>query len=268
MSKTTYEVVVKLTTWLILVQQVRQQATDEADALLTESIRQHGVLQPVGARPDGTLVWGHRRVRCAIAAGLKELPVVILSAAMSEGEFLTLQMLENVQRADLCQYDLWQGCVRLMAANKGWKLQDLAKALSLDPSTVTKLMSPSKVVPSAVEALKGGKINLSHTYAISRLDEPAEQERLLMLALAGTSREKLEAEVKKSRAQMPETVKVSRIVCPLSTGVTLTVQGKDIDLEALIQSLQTAIEAARKGLKEQIDVKTWSRVMADKAKAV
>lgn len=267
MTKTSYEIVTKAVAWFAILAQIRQQATDEADALLTESIRQHGVLQPVGARPDGRLIWGHRRVRCAIAAGLKEMPAVILSGDMSEGQFLTLQMLENVQRETLSQFDLWAGCVRLLEANKDWKFQDLAKALSLDPSTVTKILSPSKVVPAAVEALKVGKINLSHTYAISRMDEPAEQERLLMLALAGTSREKLEAEVKKARLQKPDTVKLSRVKCSLSTGTVITIAGSEMDLSQLIENLESLLVAARKANKEQLDVRTFEKVLKDKAKA-
>lgn len=267
MSKLSYEIVTKAVTWFLLLEQARQQATDEADALLTESIRRHGVLQAVAARESGKLVWGHRRLRCAIAAGLKEVPTVILSGDMTEGEFLALQMIENVQREDLSQYDLWQGCVRLLEANKGWKLQDLAKALSLDPSTVTRIMSPSKVVPAAVEAFKAGTINLGHTYAISRKDDPAEQERLLVLALAGASRDKLEAEVRKARAPKPEAVKQSRVAVPLSTGTRIVVTGPEMDLEALITALQSALEAARKASREQIDIRTAAKVWADKARA-
>ncbi|MDY3551475.1 ParB/RepB/Spo0J family partition protein [Gemmata sp. JC717] len=267
MSKTSYEIVTKAVPWFVILSQIRQQATDEEDARLTESIRQHGVLQPVGARPDGRLIWGHRRVRCAIAAGLTEVPAVILPGDMTEGEFLTLQMLENVQRETLSQYDLWQGCVRLLEANKGWKLQDLAKALSLDPSYLTKVLSPSKTIPAAVEALKAGKINLSHSYALSRVDEPAEQERLLMLALAGTSREKLEAEVKKARTQKPDTVKLSRVKCALSTGTVVTVAGSEMDLDQLIENLEALLAAARKANRDQLDVRTFEKVLKDKAKA-
>jgi hypothetical protein len=69
MSKLAYQVVVKSVTCFVVADQVRQQATGEEDAQLTESIRVHGILQPLGARADGRLVWGHRRLRCAITGG-------------------------------------------------------------------------------------------------------------------------------------------------------------------------------------------------------
>src|SRR4051812_32538236 len=97
-SKRTYEIAVKTAAYFIIASNIRQQIVDEADAQLTESIRQHGILQPLGVRPEGDrgkLAWGHRRFRCGMAAGLTEFPTVILSKDMTEGDFLTLQMIEN-----------------------------------------------------------------------------------------------------------------------------------------------------------------------------
>jgi ParB/RepB/Spo0J family partition protein len=267
----TFEVVMKGTAWFAILAQIRQMATDPDDIKLTESILQHGVLQPLGARAsDGRLIWGHRRLRCAKAAGLTEVPTVLLHKDMSEGEFLTLQILENVHRADLRPYDMWQGCARLVEANKGWKLQDVAKALSIDPASVTRIMSPSKAIPPVVEALKAGKIGLSSVYAITKGGSPEEQERLLNLSLAGTSRDVLEKEARRSRippSPAPSTVKLSRIRYPLSTGTTVVVSGPEMDIQALIDALSSALDAAKRASKESLDVKTAERVWKDKAKA-
>ena len=266
MSKPMIELVVKQIAFFTILAQIRQQATDEEDRQLTESIRLHGVLQPVGARSTGSLVWGHRRLRCAIAAGLKEVPCVILDKDMTEGQYLTLQMLENVQRADLNPYDMWQGCVRLQEANN-WQLKDVARALSLDPATVTRLMSVSKCIPAWQDALRSGKVGIGDCYSASRLSE-AEQPGLLALKLSGATRDELAQVAKKTRtvAKGP-TEKLARVVCPLSTGRKITVTGADMDLDALIEALAAVLESARKGNKDQLDVKTWARVMADKAKA-
>ena len=62
--------------------------------------------------------------------------------------------------------------------NPSWQLKDLAEALHLDPSTVTRLLSPSKCIPAVQDALKQGKIGISDCYPISKLPE-SEQAGLL-----------------------------------------------------------------------------------------
>ncbi|MCS7080570.1 MAG: ParB/RepB/Spo0J family partition protein [Chloracidobacterium sp.] len=80
--------------------------TFDAEALrdLTDSIRRHGVLQPlIGRRePDGrvTLIAGHRRWRAAAAAGLTHAPV-ILRRDVSDADLQVLALVENLQREDL-----------------------------------------------------------------------------------------------------------------------------------------------------------------------
>ena len=101
--------------------QPRKVRDAEKQRQLNESIALHGVLQPLGVRADKrTLVWGEGRLIAAVAAALKEVPAVILDKAMAEWEYQNLALVENVVRSDLSQFDLWQGCVRLLEANPGW----------------------------------------------------------------------------------------------------------------------------------------------------
>src|SRR5205807_6195135 len=119
---------------------------------LNASVRQHGILQPLGVRPNGMLVWGHSRLIAAIAACMQKVLVVVLDKPMTEAEYLTYSLIENMVRFDLSQYDRWRGCVRLAEANSAWQNVDLAKALSLDASMVTRLLSPSKCTADWQEA--------------------------------------------------------------------------------------------------------------------
>jgi ParB/RepB/Spo0J family partition protein len=267
MSKLTYEILIKSVAWFVILDQIRKQATDAEDTQLVESVRQHGILQPLGARFDGKLVWGHRRLKAAIAAGLREVPTVVLHKDMTEGEYVTLQMLENVQRADLSPYDLWQGCVRLLETNPGWQLKDCAKALAMEPSNVTRMLSPSKAIPAAVEALRLGQIGLGTVYAITRGGSPEEQERLLKLALAGCGRDALEKETKKSRVVAAPAVRLSRVAISVAGGARVVVSGAELDLESLIANLQSALDGARRAAKENLDIRTFEKVAKDKAKA-
>ena len=92
---------------------VRRDATDDLDGL-AESIRQHGVLQPLGvARESGgfRVVYGNRRRAAAIQVGLPEVPCVVVDA--SPEDRLIHQMLENLQRRDLNDMDKAEGFARL-----------------------------------------------------------------------------------------------------------------------------------------------------------
>src|SRR6059036_3808953 len=99
-----------------------------ADALseLVESIRQHGIIQPLIVRPiDGRheLIAGERRWRAAQEVGLAEVPVIVRTA--SDLEVLELSLIENLQRADLNPIEEAQGYSRL-AEEFGMRQEDIA----------------------------------------------------------------------------------------------------------------------------------------------
>ena len=263
MSKTMIELVVKQVAFFTVLNQIRQQATDEDDRRLTESIRLHGILQPIGVRPDGRVVWGHRRLRCAIRAGLTEVPCVLLGTDMTEGQYLTLQMIENAQRADVSPFDMWQGCVRLQEANN-WQLKDVAHALSLDPATVTRLMSVSKCVPAWRDALKAGAVGIGDCYAASKLPE-ADQPGLLALKLQGATRDDLARASRKARApKAEEAVKTGSLRITLG-GVVITVKGADLTLGLVAEVLERAGKEAEKAKAQGLNAKTAERVWKDRA---
>src|SRR5262249_7682762 len=89
---------------------VRQQFDEKNLAELAESIRQHGILQPILVRGIETaqagkyqIVAGERRFRAAKLAGLKEIPVQVRS--MSDEEALGAQIVENLEREDVHPLD-------------------------------------------------------------------------------------------------------------------------------------------------------------------
>jgi len=234
-------------------------------AMLTESVRKHGILQAPGVRPDGTIVWGHGRVAAAIAAGVKEITVVVLDKPMTEGEYLVLQMVENMQRADFSPYEQWQGCEQLRRLNPGWQLKDVAEALGLDPSSVTRLVSPSKCIPAWQEALKDGKVGISDCYAASKLPE-TDQAELLALKLSGASRDAIEQVGRKKRSSDKPAVRMSRVKIAMPAGATVVISGNDLSMAEVVELLMETLKEARKAA-EQYDVKTWQAMMRDRAKA-
>ena len=175
------------------------------------------------------------------------------------------QITENMQRADLSGYEKWQGCAELIGMNPTWQSKDLAERLHLDPSMVTRLLSPSKCIIAAQEALASGKIGISDCYAISKVPE-AEQEGLLALKLSGASRDAIEQAGRKNRKGATAAVSLSRVKIAMHGGATVVITSKDLGMAQVIELLTETLKEARKAA-EQYDVKTFVSMMRDKAKA-
>ena len=96
--------------------QPRKHFDEAALAELADSIRQHGILQPLSVRRVGAsyeLIAGERRLRAAQLAGLTEIPCIVMS--MDEKESGMAAMIENLQRQDLDFIEEAQGISRLMS---------------------------------------------------------------------------------------------------------------------------------------------------------
>jgi ParB family chromosome partitioning protein len=251
--------------WFKTNPQVRK-TFDEAELrLLGESLR-HKQLQPVLAKPDGTIIAGERRFRAAKLVGLKELMVIVTDEPLTEAEVRAIQLTENVHRADLTGHEKWQACKELLELNQGWQGKDLAEHLHLDPSSVTRLLSPSKCSPAWQDSLRDGKVGISDCYAASKLQE-SEQGGLLALKLSGGSRDALEQAGRKKRAGSAPAVRASKIKIMLTSGVTVTVAGDDLSLDDAIEAVNEVHKEMRKGRDQGLDAKTLQAVCRDKAKA-
>jgi len=234
--------------------------------LLGEDMLANGQLQAVGATEDGRMIWGTGRGLAAKAAGIKTLEVKLYPASLPDSQFKLKRAAENLQRKDLTSYQKWLLCVDLMSGNPTGQMSDLAELLHLAPPTVTKLMSPSKCIPAAQEALRDGKIGITDCYELSRV--PAEQQaELLRLKLSGTSRDGLAERVRKQKKQATPQVRAKRIVCQLVSGVSITVAGAELSLDDMIESMAEAQKEAKKARDQGLDARTFQAVMRDKAKA-
>ena len=153
-------------------------SADETDLdHLGDDMLARGVLVPLLAKPDGTIIDGWRRWLAAGRKGIKELPVIITDKP--EMEIRGIQLATVFHRADLTAHEKWLAGAELMCMNPEWQLKDLAEFLHLGAPTVTKLLSPSKCIPAWQEALRDGKVGISDCYAASGLPEGLELEALL-----------------------------------------------------------------------------------------
>lgn len=231
-----------------------------------EDMLAKGQLQAVGATEDGRMIFGHGRWLAAKSAGIKTLEVKIFPASISETEFKLIRASENLHRKELTGHQKWALCSDLLSVNPTWPLKELAAHLHLDPSMVTRLISPSKCIEAAQTALREGKIGISDCYAISKL--PVEdQANLLAQKLSGASRDAIEQAGRKNRMKVTPAIRLSRVKIAMPEGKTVVLTGAEMALDDVINALESALSAARRAQKENLDVKTAEKVWRDKAKA-
>jgi hypothetical protein len=237
---------------------------DDPDEIrrLGEDMRANGQLQAVAATEDGRMIFGHGRYLAAPGAGLKMLEVKLWPATLPESQFKLIRASENLQRKELTGYQKWLLCADLMACNPTWQLKDLADALHLDPSMLTRLLSPSKCIPAWQEALKAEKVGISDCYAASKLP-PDEQAGLLSLKLSGASRDAIEQAGRKCRNGKAATVTTKRIKIAMPEA-TLVITGKEMSMAGVVELLTETLKEARKAV-DQYDVRTWQSMMKDKS---
>ena len=166
-------------------QQVRTRFDAEPLGELSESIRLHGVLQPLLVRrlPDGyELIAGERRWRAARLAGLTAVPAVVRNDA-GDDEQLVLGLIENLQRTDLDPIEEARG-LRKLTEEFGLTHEEVAQRIGKHRVSVTqslRLLAAGTAVQSAVAA---GVISAGHARALVALDGPAAQEHGLKVVVA------------------------------------------------------------------------------------
>lgn len=231
---------------------------------LGDDLLARGVLVPLLAKPDGTLIDGWRRRSASQRKGIKELPVIITEKP--ETEIRGIQLATVFHKADLTAGEKWLACTEILAAHPEWQIKDLAEFLHLDPSMLTRLLSPSKCIPAWQEALKAGKVGISDCYAASKLPQ-SEQAGLLAMKLSGASRDAIEQAGRKNRTKASSAVRLSRVKIAMPQGTTVVLTGAEMSLDDVINALESALSAARRAHKDNLDVKTAEKVWRDKAKA-
>ncbi len=166
-------------------QQVRSRFDAEPLGELAESIRLHGVLQPLLVRPLGDgyeLIAGERRWRAARLAGLRTVPAVVRGDAGSDGQ-LVLGLIENLQRTDLDPLEEARGLRRLIE-EFGLTHDEVAQRLGKHRVSVTqslRLLGGCAAVQSAVAS---GAITAGHARALIALEGQQAQEHGLKVVIA------------------------------------------------------------------------------------
>lgn len=142
---------------------------------LAESIKQHGILQPLVVTKETNgyqLIAGERRLKAAEMLNLAEVPIIIKEA--SDRDKLELSIIENIQRRDLNPVETANSYKRLME-EFGLSYEQVGEQVGKSPSTVSNMLRILKLPVVIREALEQGKITLSHAKYILSFQTKTEQ---------------------------------------------------------------------------------------------
>ena len=160
--------------------QPRKVFSPDSLAELSESIRCHGILQPLSVRRVGLgyeLIAGERRLRAAQMAGLAEIPCIVMQ--MDDRESGMAAMIENLQRQDLDFIEEAQGIANLMQLFD-MSQEQAARMLGKSQSAVANKLRILRHSDPVLTALREGKLTERHGRALLRL--PAEEQKLAAIA--------------------------------------------------------------------------------------
>ena len=152
--------------------QPRKNFDEEAIAELAESVKVHGVIQPIIVRSAGdgfyVIVAGERRYRAAKLAGLNEVPVIITE--LTSAEAAEVALIENIQRADLNPIEIAQA-YKALIDDFSLTQQQLAERIGKPRSSVANSLRLLDLPETIREYVAEGKLTDGHAKVIAGLDD-------------------------------------------------------------------------------------------------
>ncbi len=158
--------------------QPRNRFDEVALERLVESIKEHGIVQPVLVRRRGErfeLVAGERRWRAAQRAGLTKIPAVIRE--VQDSDLLEIALTENLQREDLNPIEEAQAYKRLIE-NVGLTQEAVAARFGRDRSYITNYLRLLRLPDDIQRLVEDGRLSTGHARTILGLSHPDQQRRL------------------------------------------------------------------------------------------
>jgi ParB family transcriptional regulator, chromosome partitioning protein len=191
--------------------QPRKAFDEEKIQQLSESIKEHGIIQPILLKKDGdtySIIAGERRWRAAKAAGLKEVPVIVMD--IDEKGVLEISLIENIQRQDLNPIEeAW--AFRKLIEDFAFTQEELGRRLGKSRTALSNTMRLLNLDTRVQEYLIDGVITEGHGRAILAIEDKELQYKLAQKViddgLTVRETEKLISEIAKGKGlekQKPE----------------------------------------------------------------
>ena len=184
--------------------QPRLRIEPEALNELAESIKAHGVVQPILARPLAAgryeIVAGERRWRAARIAGLTSVPALVRD--VPDRHALAIALIENIQREDLNPLEEAAGLKRLIE-ELGMTHAETAEALGRSRAAITNALRLLELAPPVQELLREGKLDMGHGRALLALPTLAQIELAREAVAKRLSVREVESRVAAAQARAP-----------------------------------------------------------------
>ena len=211
--------------------QPRRRFAEAELATLTESIRAHGVLQPILVTEtiDGyRVIAGERRLRAAAAAGLDRIPAVVRQ--LDDQAQLEVALVENLQREDLDAIEAAHGFRRLID-EFGFSPEQIASRIGRARSTVANTLRLLELAEAVQAAVADRRVTEGHARALGGLSVDHQDHVLGTVIEQDLSVRQTEELVRRLREPKP----------PTSDTVPATPKGADPDLERVEEDLRRAL---------------------------
>src|SRR5689334_24424126 len=182
----------------------------DQDALLelAESIRVHGIIQPITVRRlsqnQYQLISGERRYQASKLADLKMIPAYIRSA--DDQQMLEMALIENIQRENLNAIEIALSYQRLLT-ECNLKQEELGERVGKNRTTVTNYLRLLKLPPDIQAALRDNRISMGHARAIVSVENPEEQLYIFKKTLAEDLSVRKVEELVRQVDEAPDTTK-------------------------------------------------------------
>lgn len=236
--------------------QPRKQFQEDKIEELANSIKTHGVLQPILVRPSGEgfeIVAGERRWRAALKAGLKEIPSIIRE--VSDEQNMLVALIENMQREDLNAIEEAQGLDHLLSTY-GLTQEEVSKSVGKSRSYVANALRLLKLPLSVQDKVREGALSGGHARAIAGVKSTEQQIALANRCVReGWSVREIEAHTKEDTERPKQ-------------GKSLANRKKDQEIRAVEEELKellgtkvTILHGSKKG---KIEIEYYSREELDR----
>ena len=169
--------------------QPRKNFDENALQMLADSIREHGVIQPIAVREIGALsenyeiIAGERRWRAAKMAGLDEIPAIVLTG--DDLKIAEISLIENIQRQDLNPIEEALA-YKALIERFGLKQEEVARQVGKSRSAVANMLRLLELPDEVLIMVQDGKLSMGHARALLGLNE---EDKMLPLAEATVERE-------------------------------------------------------------------------------
>ena len=163
--------------------QPRKTFDEESLQELADSIKEHGIVQPIIVKKNIKgyyIVAGERRTKAARLAGLTTIPAIIRD--FNDQEMMEIALIENIQRENLNPIEEAEGYLNIIKSTNMTQ-EEVSKKFGKSRSYITNLIGLLKLPDNVQNYVKNGKLTMGHARALSKIEDAKEIEKLASKAI-------------------------------------------------------------------------------------